>query len=60
MRRIRLECAAVILLHAALILGLGLTPSTYLLLYLLYGLNWSAQQGQGPRSSGLFGVFSMT
>jgi fatty acid desaturase len=43
-RRIRLECAAVILLHAGLIVGLELTPSTYLILYLLYGLNWSAQQ----------------
>ncbi|MBM7114513.1 fatty acid desaturase family protein [Archangium primigenium] len=43
-RRIRLECAGVVLLHAALIGGLGLSPGRYLLLYALYGVNWSAQQ----------------
>ena len=43
-RRIRLECAGVVLLHGGLVLGLGLSPGRYLLLYLLFGLNWSAQQ----------------
>jgi len=43
-RRIRWECAGVVLLHAGLILGLGLSPGRYLLLYVLYGVNWSAQQ----------------
>ncbi|MES1206800.1 MAG: fatty acid desaturase [Pseudomonadota bacterium] len=43
-RRIRKECAAVILLHTALIAGLHLAPATYALLYFLFGLNWSAQQ----------------
>lgn len=43
-RRIRLECVGVVLLHAGLILGLGLSPGRYLLLYALFGLNWSAQQ----------------
>ena len=44
MRRIRLEGVGVVLLHVALVYGLGLSPGRYLLLYALYGLNWSAQQ----------------
>ena len=44
LRRIRLECAAVILLHVGLVVGLGLHPLSYAVLYALYGLNWSAQQ----------------
>jgi fatty acid desaturase len=44
LRRIRLECGAVIALHVALIAGLELSPWTYLLLYALAGVNWSAQQ----------------
>ncbi|MFP2906929.1 fatty acid desaturase [Pyxidicoccus sp. 3LFB2] len=44
MRRIRLECVGVVLLHMGLVLGLGLSPGRYLLLYALFGLNWSARQ----------------
>jgi fatty acid desaturase len=44
MRRIRLECLGVVLLHVALVYGLELSPGRYLVLYALYGLNWSAQQ----------------
>ncbi|WNG29240.1 fatty acid desaturase [Cystobacter fuscus] len=43
-RRIRLECVGVVLLHVGLVVGLGLSPGRYLLLYALFGLNWSAQQ----------------
>jgi fatty acid desaturase len=42
--RIRLEGVGVVLLHGALVAGLGLSPGRYLLLYVLFGLNWSAQQ----------------
>jgi fatty acid desaturase len=42
--RIRLEGLGVVLLHGALVTGLGLSPGRYLLLYALFGLNWSAQQ----------------
>ena len=42
--RIRLESLGVVLLHGGLVAGLGLPPGRYLLLYALYGLNWSAQQ----------------
>lgn len=42
--RIRLESVGVVLLHVGLVAGLGLSPGRYLLLYALYGLNWSAQQ----------------
>lgn len=44
MRRIRLEGLGVVLLHVALVHGLELSPGRYLLLYALYGLNWSSQQ----------------
>jgi fatty acid desaturase len=44
MRRIRAECVGVVLLHVGLVLGLGLSPGRYLLVYALFGLNWSAQQ----------------
>ena len=40
----RLESLGVVLLHGGLVAGLGLSPGRYLLLYALYGLNWSAQQ----------------
>jgi fatty acid desaturase len=42
--RIRLEAAGVALLHVGLVWGLGLSPERYLLLYALFGVNWSAQQ----------------
>lgn len=42
--RIRLEGLGVVLLHGVLVWGLGLSPGRYLLLYALFGLNWSAQQ----------------
>jgi len=44
LRRIRLECAAVVALHAAVVMGLHLSPAVYLLFYGLAGLNWSSQQ----------------
>jgi fatty acid desaturase len=44
LRRIRAECVGVLVLHVGLVLALGLSPGRYLLLYALYGLNWSAQQ----------------
>ena len=44
MRRIRWEGLGVVLLHVALIYGLELSLGSYLLLYALYGLNWSSQQ----------------
>ncbi len=44
MRRIRAECVGVVLLHVGLVLALDLSPGRYLLVYALYGLNWSAQQ----------------
>jgi fatty acid desaturase len=44
MRRIRWECVGAGVLHGGLVLGLGLSPGRYLLLYALFGLNWSAQQ----------------
>jgi fatty acid desaturase len=44
MRRIRWECLGILLLHVGLVLALDLSPARYLLLYALYGLNWSAQQ----------------
>jgi len=44
MRRIRWEGLGVVLLHVALVYGLELSPGRYLLLYALYGLNWSSQQ----------------
>lgn len=43
-RRIRVESLAVVVIHGAIILGLGLNPLIYALLYGLYGLCWSAQQ----------------
>ncbi len=42
--RIRLEALGVVLLHVGLVWALELSPGRYVLLYALYGLNWSAQQ----------------
>ena len=43
LHRIRGECAAVLLVHVSIFVALG-RPISYLVLYGLYGLNWSAQQ----------------
>jgi fatty acid desaturase len=42
--RIRLECVFVLVLHLALIWSLNLNPSTYLLILVAGGINWSSQQ----------------
>lgn len=44
LQRIRLECLGVVLFHGALFVALDLRLTSYLLLYALAGLNWSAQQ----------------
>jgi len=44
LRRIRLECVGTVLLHAGMYVALDLRPGSYLALYALAGINWSAQQ----------------
>jgi fatty acid desaturase len=43
-RAIRLEALAACTLHTLIILGLGLSPLRYLLVYLGFGFTWSAMQ----------------
>lgn len=42
--RIRIEALLMLGVHAALIFALELSGGTYLLLYSMYGINWSCQQ----------------
>jgi len=44
LQRIRLECLAAVLIHVTMFWILDLHWGCYLLLYGLYGLNWSSQQ----------------
>jgi fatty acid desaturase len=43
-RLIRLEAALAIVLHTLIIVGLGIPPLTYFLVYLGFGFSWSAMQ----------------
>jgi fatty acid desaturase len=44
LRRIRGEALGMLLIHGALIYALDLNGWTYLILYSMYGINWSCQQ----------------